>query len=139
MPTLADVAVMLHTQSYAVVSTIRPSGAVQSTLVNVGMYEDGVAFTTAGRSRKVYNLARHPHCTVTLHRGPAWITIEGMARLYTWEYTDAETMRCLLRAIYCAAGGTHDDWNTYDRVMRAERRAAVVVVPERIYARQRRQ
>lgn len=46
MPTLADVAAMLKQQPYAVVSTIRPSGTVQSTLVNVGLYEDGVSFTT---------------------------------------------------------------------------------------------
>ena len=37
MPTLADVAAMLKQQPYAVVSTIRPSGTVQSTLVNAGL------------------------------------------------------------------------------------------------------
>ena len=45
MPTLADIAAMLKQQPYAVVSTIRPSGTVQSTLVNVGLYEDGVGLT----------------------------------------------------------------------------------------------
>jgi hypothetical protein len=48
MLTLADVAEMLHQQPYAVVSTIRPSGTIQSTLVNVGIYGDGVGFTTVG-------------------------------------------------------------------------------------------
>ena len=56
MPTLDDVAAMLKRQPYAVVSTIRPSGTVQSTLVNVGIYGDGVGFTLAGQSRKEYNL-----------------------------------------------------------------------------------
>jgi hypothetical protein len=70
MPTLADVAAMLKQQPYAVVSTVRPSGTVQSTLVNVGLYEDGVGFTTVGHSRKEYNLKRNPACTVTIHHGP---------------------------------------------------------------------
>jgi PPOX class probable F420-dependent enzyme len=135
MPTLADVVAMLKQQPYAVVSTIRPSGTVQSTLVNVGLYEDGVGLTTVGRSLKERNLKRNPACTVTIHHGPYWITVEGKARLRTWDDTDPDTMRRLLREIYVAAGGTHDDWETYDRVMREERRAAVVIVPERIYAR----
>ena len=32
-----------------------------------------------------------------------------------------------------AAGGTHEDWVEYDRVMAAERRVAVLVEPERTY------
>jgi PPOX class probable F420-dependent enzyme len=139
MPTLADVAAMLQHQPYAVVSTIRPSGTVQSTLVNVGLYADGVGFIAVGGSRKAYNLERNPACTVTIHHGPYWITVEGKARLYTWDHTDPETMRHLLRELYVAAGGTHDDWDTYDRVVCAERRTAVVVVPERIYVRRPRQ
>ena len=39
-----------------------------------------------------------------------------------------------LREIFTAAGGTHDDWDTYDRVMREERRTAVVVTPSRVYS-----
>ena len=41
--------------------------------------------------------------------------------------------RVLLRDIYTAAGGTHDDWDEYDRVMADERRVAVLVTPERTY------
>jgi len=44
---------------------------------------------------------------------------------------DAERLRLLLREIFTAAGGTHDDWDTYDRVMAEERRTAVLVTPER--------
>ena len=46
---------------------------------------------------------------------------------------DAEKLRVLLRAIFVAAGGAHDDWDEYDRVMASERRVAVLVEPERIY------
>jgi hypothetical protein len=39
----------------------------------------------------------------------------------------------ILREIFTAAGGTHDDWDTYDRVMREERRTAVLITPVRVY------
>ena len=40
----------------------------------------------------------------------------------------------LLRDIFTAAGGTHDDWNAYDAEMVAQRRTAVLVTPTRIYS-----
>ena len=39
----------------------------------------------------------------------------------------------VLRDIVRAAGGTHDDWDEYDRVMAEDRRAAVLVTPRRTY------
>jgi len=47
---------------------------------------------------------------------------------------DAERVRLLLREIFTAAGGTHDDWDTYDRVMAEEHRTAVLITPERVYS-----
>ena len=47
---------------------------------------------------------------------------------------DPERLRLLLREIFTAAGGTHDDFATYDRVMHDERRTAVFVHPGRVYA-----
>jgi len=47
---------------------------------------------------------------------------------------DAEGLRLLLRAVFTAAGGTHDDWDAYDTVMAQERRTAVLLTPERVYA-----
>ena len=47
--------------------------------------------------------------------------------------TDAESLRLLLRAVFSACGGTHDDWDTFDRVMREEGRVAVLVAPTRVY------
>jgi len=43
-------------------------------------------------------------------------------------------LRLLLRAVFAAAGGSHDDWATYDRVMAEERRAVVLITPERVYS-----
>ncbi len=47
---------------------------------------------------------------------------------------DAEQLRLLLRTIFTAAGGTHDDWAEYDRVMASEGRTAVLVTPARVYS-----
>jgi hypothetical protein len=40
----------------------------------------------------------------------------------------------LLREAFKGAGGTHDDWDEYDRVMAADRRAVVFVTPTRVYS-----
>jgi hypothetical protein len=36
--------------------------------------------------------------------------------------------------VFAAAGGTHDDLETYDQVMAAERRTAVLIEPRRVYS-----
>ena len=38
----------------------------------------------------------------------------------------------LLRAIFVAAGGQHDDWDEFDAVMVRERRFALLVDPQRV-------
>jgi len=43
---------------------------------------------------------------------------------------DAEALRLLLREIYAAAGGTHDDLDEYNRSMVAGDRTAVLVSPD---------
>ena len=40
----------------------------------------------------------------------------------------------MLRDIFTAAGGTHDDWDAYDRTMLEQHRTAVFVKPSRIYS-----
>jgi hypothetical protein len=47
---------------------------------------------------------------------------------------DVAQLPKLLRDIFVAAGGTHDDWDEYDRVMASERRAALFIKPERVYS-----
>jgi hypothetical protein len=36
--------------------------------------------------------------------------------------------------VFTAAGGTHDDWESYDRSMAEQRRTAVLFTPTRIYS-----
>jgi hypothetical protein len=41
----------------------------------------------------------------------------------------------LLRPVdHTAAGGTHDDWQAYDKAMVEQRRTAVFIAPARVYS-----
>ncbi|NAS20089.1 tetratricopeptide repeat protein [Herbidospora sp. NEAU-GS84] len=97
---------------------------------------DVVAFVTYGKV-KLANLRTRPRLAVSVRSGWRWVTLEGTAEIIGPDdphpVFDADGRRLLLREIYVAAGGTHDDWDEYDTVMAAERRAAVLVRPERIY------
>ena len=46
----------------------------------------------------------------------------------------ASSLPALLRAVFTAAGGTHDNWDEYDRAMKDERRTIVFVSAERVYS-----
>jgi PPOX class probable F420-dependent enzyme len=124
-----------------VVSTLRPDGTIQSSVVNVGVLghpltgEQVVAFVSQGRARRLGYLRARPRATVVLRSGWQWAAAEGPVQLCGPDDplpgVDAERLRLLLREIFTAAGGTHDDWPTYDRVMAEERRVAVLVTPAR--------
>jgi PPOX class probable F420-dependent enzyme len=125
------------------ISTLRADGTIQTSLVNAGVLkhpvtgEEVVGFVALGGSRKLAHLRQRPTITVTVRGGWEWAAAEGRAELIgpddPREGVDAERLRVLLREIFTAAGGTHDDWPTYDKVMREERRTAVLVAPTRAY------
>jgi len=127
----------------AVVSTRRADGTIQSSVVNAGVLADPesgqsiVGFVTYGRA-KLANLRGRPQVTVTFRAGWQWAAIEGTARIIGPDDpapgVDAERLRLLRREVFTAAGGTHEDWDEYDRVMERERRAAVLVTPTRVYS-----
>jgi PPOX class probable F420-dependent enzyme len=126
-----------------VISTLRADGSVQSTVVNAGVMshpltgEPCVAFVAAGGARKLAYLRADPRCTVVARSGWRWAAVEGDAEIIGPDDphpdVDADALRRLLRDVFRAAGGTHEDWDTYDRVMAAERRAAVLIRPSRSY------
>ena len=74
--------------------------------------------------------------TIAIRRGWTWRSVTGPADLIGPEDLpdgiDAEALRLLLREVFQAAGGTHDDFDEYDRVMADEGRVAVLVAPDRI-------
>jgi PPOX class probable F420-dependent enzyme len=96
-----------------------------------------LAFVTYGRV-KLANLRRRPQLTATVRSGWTWAAVEGTAQLIGPDdpdpAVDSERLRLLLREVFVAAGGTHDDWDAYDATMRDQHRAAVMVEPSRIYS-----
>lgn len=126
----------------AVVATTRADGSVQSSVVNAGAIEHPLtgervlAFVTYGPA-KLAHLRARPRATITFRAGWSWGAVEGTASIAGSDDPlpgiDAERLRLLLRAVFTAAGGTHDDWDGYDRTMREQRRAVVLVTPERVY------
>lgn len=121
-----------------VVSTTRDDGSVHASVVNAGVLghptsgDKIVAFVVRGDAYKLKLLRRRGRVSVTFRRNWSWAGVEGPIELVGPDdpYDGVET-RTLLREIFVAAGGTHDDWDEYDRVMAAERRTAVLVTPER--------
>jgi PPOX class probable F420-dependent enzyme len=145
MTTLSDaVALAAPDNGLAVISTVRADATVQASLVNVGLLphpatgEPVLGFTTYGKV-KLANLRARPQIAVTFRNGWQWATAEGRAELagpddaQPW-LKDADRLRLLLREVFTAAGGTHDDWDEYDRVMAKERRAVVLIAPTRVYS-----
>ncbi|MCU1356760.1 MAG: putative pyridoxine/pyridoxamine 5-phosphate oxidase [Acidimicrobiales bacterium] len=127
----------------AVVATCRSDGTPQATVVSAGVLphplsgDPAVGFVAAGTSRKLVHLRANTVAALTVRAGWRWATVEGNATLIGPDDPQpdvgAERLRVLLREIFQAAGGTHDDWDTFDRTMRDERRAAVIVTPTRLY------
>ena len=126
-----------------VFSTLRTDGSAQASVVNAGVLPHPltgvpvVGLVAVGGSRKLHNLRTDPRATAVARAGWQWAAVEGNAQLLGPDdphpEVDGETLRGVLRDIFRAAGGTHDDWETYDRVMAEERRAAVLIAPARIY------
>jgi PPOX class probable F420-dependent enzyme len=128
----------------AVVATVRADGTIQSSVVNAGVLPhptsgaEVVAFVTYGRA-KLANLRVRPQITLTFRAGGDWVACEGRATLVGPDDpltgVDEEGLRRLRREVFVAAGGTHDDWATYDTVMAEQRRTVVLVNVGRIYGR----
>lgn len=128
----------------SVVVTRRADHSPHATVVNAGVLphpvtgDRSVAFVAAGGTRKLAHLRTDPTIAVVLRAGWRWAAVEGHAQLIGPDdpHPDVgdDRLRLLLREIFVAAGGTHEDWAEYDRVMSEERRTAVLVVPSRAYS-----
>jgi PPOX class probable F420-dependent enzyme len=145
MATIDDIRNLVRLDNgLASLSTVRPDGTVQSTVVNAGVVDHPVtgepvaAFVGRPVTRKIIHLRANPHATLLWRAGWAWVATEGTVDLVgpddALDGVAADALPALLRTVYSAAGGgEHDDWSEYDRVMAAERRMAVLLSPRRIY------
>ena len=128
----------------AVVCTAHADGTVQASVVNAGVLDHPVtatpalAFVARGGTRKLAHLRRDPRATIVLRSGWEWVAVEGTVDLAGPDDPlagfAADALPQLLRDVFRAAGGTHDDWDTYDTVMAEEHRTAVLVRPDRVYS-----
>ena len=119
-----------------VLTTFRRDGAAQLSIITVGPYREGAAFTTTEERAKLHNLRRNPRCSLLVAREDwsAYIVLQGAAQVFSAGNTDGEELRLLLQEVFrTAAGREHPNWAEYDRAMAEQRRSAIVVVPEHIY------
>jgi PPOX class probable F420-dependent enzyme len=126
----------------AVLATTRADGSVHASLVSAGVVDDPVTGTPSigivvgGDARKLALLRRAGRATAAFHRGYEWVAVDGPVRIIgpadPSDAVAAGELPALLRRVFVAAGGTHSDWDTYDRVMASQRRAAVFVEAARI-------
>lgn len=122
-----------------VVATTRSDGSVHASVVNAGLIVhprtgvDSVALVVRGDSAKLRHVRRAGCLSITFRRGWRWVGCEGPAEvLDTDDLVGDAGLASFLRDVFAAAGGTHDDWDTFDRVMVDEGRVAIVVTPNRI-------
>ena len=126
----------------AVVATTRADGSVHASVVNAGVLDDpltgapAVALVARGAARKVDLVRRAGRAAVTFRAGWEWVAVEGPVTIIGRDDVptgyDIARLPQLLRDVFTAAGGTHDDWDEFDRVMADEGRLAVLVEPARI-------
>ena len=143
MPDLDDVRNFLADETgLATVSTVQVDGRVLSSITNCGVIdhpmtgEPRVALVSMGGAARLGHVRRGSPVTILVRRGWTWVSVTGPADLIgpadPADGIDAEALRSLLREIFAAAGGTHDDLDEYDRAMADEGRTAVLVSPDRI-------
>jgi PPOX class probable F420-dependent enzyme len=126
----------------ATITTTRPDGTVHASIVNAGVIEDpvtgkvSIGFVARGGTRKLELFRRNGHATIVFRRGWSWVAVQGATHIVGPDDADPDfddaKLPELLREVFKAATGTHDDWDEYDRVMAEDRRAAVFIEVSRL-------
>lgn len=121
----------------AVLSVARANGSVHSSLVSAGVFVDpvsarpGVGIVVRGGARKLVHLRAAGRASIVFRSRPRWVSVEGGVRLLgpddQQDRLADRSLAQLLREIFLAAGGSHDNWDEYDRAMLEQRRCAVLV------------
>jgi PPOX class probable F420-dependent enzyme len=129
----------------SVVVTRQADLTPHTSVVNAGVLRhpstgvESVAFVSVSTTRKLVNLRADPTIAVVIRAGWQWVSVEGRASLVGPDDpepgVDDERLRLLLREIFSAAGGTHDNWEEFDATMKRERRTAVFVAPTKVVTR----
>jgi hypothetical protein len=87
---------------------------------------------------KLANLRSNPRATLVARAGWEWVSMRGPVELCgpndPHPTISADALPELLRTIYHAAGGQHENLDEYDNTMRAEQRCAVLVTTEHLWS-----
>jgi PPOX class probable F420-dependent enzyme len=136
--------ISLADHGLCVLATARADTTIQASVINAGVLDHPltgvpvVGLVARGRTRKLANFRRRPRATIVARSGWEWVAVEGDVDLIGPDdpsvNVDADALRLLLRAVFQAAGGEHDNWDEYDRVMAEDRRTAVLITPARTYS-----
>ncbi|HMD46820.1 MAG TPA: hypothetical protein VKG43_11705 [Acidimicrobiales bacterium] len=98
--------------------------------------QPSVGIVVAGGAKKVGYLRASGRATVAFTDRGRSAAVEGPVRLIGPDDPPqdggATDVVEIVRAVYRAAGGTHDDWDEFDRVMADDRRCAVFVRAARV-------
>ncbi|WP_420610665.1 pyridoxamine 5'-phosphate oxidase family protein [Candidatus Poriferisodalis sp.] len=116
------------------------SGSPHVSIINAGVMdnpvtgETSVACVVRANARKARLLRSDPRAAVAFRHRWDWVAVHGTAQLIGQDdpaegVTDIPE---LLRDVFRSAGGTHEDWDEYDRVMAKERRLAIFVTLDHI-------
>lgn len=128
-------------QGLGVVSTLRADKSIQSSVVNLGVLShsisgaDVVVFVCTARSSSPASGCDPgwPGPALRMALGNVGGHNRDLGPDDPYPGGDANNRCLLLREVDATAGGAHESWDEYDRVLATERRAAVLVRPERIY------
>lgn len=118
------------------------SGSPHVSIINAGVMnnpltdEPSVACVVRADARKARLLRADPRAAIAFRHRWDWVAVHGAAQLIGLDdpvdgVTDADIPE-LLREVFRSAGGAHEDWNEYDRVMAKERRLAIFVTLDHI-------
>jgi hypothetical protein len=126
----------------AVMATTRPDGSVHASVVSMGVIDDpidgapGVAVVVGGSSRKLDLLRTSGRATLVVKQGFTWAAVAGPVRLLGPDdgHEFGLDVPSIVRSVFIAANGSHEDWDAFDRIMADERRCAVFVRAETISA-----
>jgi len=127
------------------ISVARADGSVHSSVVNAGVMdhpvtgERVVAAVLIGSSWKLRRIRETGRCTLLFRVGWNWASVDGPVDIIgpedSFDGFSPVDLPMLLRDVFQAAGGTHDNWDEYDRVMAEDGRTAIFITPERIQGR----
>lgn len=129
----------------ATVSLVLPNGTAHASVVNAGVMNhpiDGdevIGFVVRGDSYKLRRIRADRNVTISFRVSWDWAAVIGQADIIgpndPVDGFEPSGVPRLLRDVFTAAGGDHDDWDEYDRVMADEQRTAIFVRPNRYLGR----